>query len=105
MLTVPEAPESPGRSQEHLPWVHGADQSFAASARWPTARTSARQSVAEDPAGKSILRFLGWLQCSVVYDGWLHWVGKKRSADSLQKDLFGPRGGVDPGMAFGNVDG
>lgn len=57
MCTVPEAAESAGKSQEHLPWVHGTDQSFTASApsRWPAARTNARYSVAENIAVKGIL--------------------------------------------------
>ena len=56
MLTDPEALESAGRSQEHLPWVHGTDQSFTASARRPAARTSVRQSVAENFVVKVISR-------------------------------------------------
>jgi hypothetical protein len=39
MFTDPEEPVSAGMSQEHLPWVHGTDQSFTASARWPAAST------------------------------------------------------------------
>jgi len=56
MCTVPEAPESTGRSQEHLPCVHGTDQSFAASARRPAARTRVRQNAAEGFMEKGILR-------------------------------------------------
>jgi|SRR5712671_551458 len=41
MCTVPEAPRSVGKSQEHWPPEHGTDQSFTAKARW-TERTKTR---------------------------------------------------------------
>ena len=56
MYTEPEAPESAGRSQEHLPCVHGTDQSFTARVRRPTARKRVRQNAAEDFTEKGILR-------------------------------------------------
>ena len=56
MWTVPEAAESAGRSQEHLPCVHGTDQSFAASARWLAVRTRVKHNTAEGFIEKGILR-------------------------------------------------
>jgi hypothetical protein len=87
MCTVPEALESAGRSQEHWPCVHGTDQSFTASADWPAARTSARQSVAGSSAVKSILQILSqhsvaWLNMQKVSTR--SWVGKKQNVKNCK---------------------
>lgn len=54
IFTDPEAPVSAGISQEHLPLVHGIDQSFMASAGRGAARTRVR-SAAKGFTEKGIL--------------------------------------------------
>ena len=101
MCTVPEAPDSAGRSQEHLPCVHGTDQSFTASARWPAARTRVRQNAAESFTEKGILR-----QKNVIKQTNEDGVGKERNAENCKENFAWERslGTKTKGTTFGPLE-